>query len=470
MRRISLLRFNALAGYCRAPMASLLSEEIDWFEHGGDRVLGVLIRDRHDNDFGGIVLGRDRNGRFRCIAAPHFYRSAPVAMAFLRTEMERLSLQRDEEFYQGDDSVKSVDLFTPVVSSDRLNNDFVKLTQLEGYSPARGIIEPMMHWYEDLDGNFVEQFQTTGYDARFWELYLFATFVEMGYRIENIHAVPDFSCKGILGEFAVEAMTVNPSRNRDGSIVSPPPRHAPEQLRDFLRNYMPIKFGSTLTSKLAKNYWEKSNVRGKPLLFAIQDFSAPQSMVYTPSALPNYLYGYDYDWIYDNYGRLKITPQRVNEHRWGNKVIPSGFFNLPGAENVSAVVFSNSGTISKFNRMGFLAGFGSHRVVMVRLGTSVKHDPDSAAPCTFRHVVNAPEYSETWVEGLSAFHNPRAIHPIDPDMLPGAAHHRLLQDGMMESITPDFHPFGSFTLIHVAHNESDADQFIRMTMSQVPDL
>ena len=218
-------------------------------------------------------------------------------------------MQRDEEFYQGDENVKSVNFFTPIVSRDRLNDDFMNLMQMEGYSPARCIIEPMMHWYEDLDGNFVEQFQTTGYDARFWELYLFATFVEMGYRIEHIHAVPDFSCMGILGEFTVEAMTVNPSRSRDGSVVSPPPRDTPEQERDFLRNYMPIKFGSTLTSKLAKKYWEKPHVRDKPLLFAIQDFSSRQSMVFTPSALPNYLYGYDYDWEYDSLWRASDHPR-----------------------------------------------------------------------------------------------------------------------------------------------------------------
>lgn len=33
------------------------------------------------------------------------------------------------------------------------------------------------------------------------------------------------------------------------------------------------------------------------------------------------------------------------------KQIPSGFFNLPDAENVSAVLFTNTGTIPKFLRM-----------------------------------------------------------------------------------------------------------------------
>ena len=108
----------------------------------------------------------------------------------------------------------------------------------------------MMRWSEDLDGNFVEQFQTTGFNSRLWELYLFATFVEMEYHIEHSHAAPDFACRGILGEFTVEATTVNPSRDQDGSVRPRPPRDSPEQQRAFLHEYMPIKFGNALTSKL----------------------------------------------------------------------------------------------------------------------------------------------------------------------------------------------------------------------------
>ena len=114
---------------------------------------------------------------------------------------------------------------------------------------------------------------------------------------------------------------------------------------------MPITFGSTLKSKLDKKYWEKPHVAGKPFLFAIQDFSAPGSMVYTRSALPTYLYGYEFDWTYGSNGLLKIIPKKIAEHRWGSKVIPSGFFDLPDAENVSAVLINNSGTIAKFKRM-----------------------------------------------------------------------------------------------------------------------
>lgn len=453
MKPISLVRFNALAGYCRKPGTLLLGEELKWFEHGGEQILATLVRDRTDDDFAGMILGRDRKGRFRWIDSTKFYSSQRLAEAILRRKMERLALASDKKYYRADETSVQLDFFTPVLPHDQLNESFLRLAKEESLSPAQCIIEPMMHWYEDLDGNFIEQFQTTGFDARLWELYLFATFVEMGYSIDHIHAVPDFACTGVRGEFAVEAMTVNPTRDKLGEIIPPPSRKTKEETRDFLREYMPIKFGSTLTSKLAKRYWQKPHVAGKPLLFAIQDFSAPASMTYTRSALFTYLYGYDHDWAYDGNGSLKITPEKVANHQWNNKVIPSGFFDLPDAENVSAVMFNNSGTIAKFKRMGVLAGFGSRRLIMFREGFAVNPDPNATMPLPFRYVVDASDPSETWSQGFDVLHNPRAKHPIKPAMLPGAAHHRLLEDGQIESLTPTFQPLTSFTHTIVVKDE-----------------
>lgn len=72
MRPITRVRFNALAGYCRLPLAALAAEEFAWFEHSEERVLGILARDRADNEFAGIVLGRDRRGRFRAVHVADF--------------------------------------------------------------------------------------------------------------------------------------------------------------------------------------------------------------------------------------------------------------------------------------------------------------------------------------------------------------------------------------------------------------
>lgn len=445
MRRISRLRFDALGGYARAPLAVLTGEEVGWFEYGDAAALGLVLMDRQDRDFAGLVFQRDRKLRFRGSGmTTAFHPTSRRAEVDLRRALERVVLDGDDG-EQGDETGAPVDFFAPIVARERFDDGFRSLLEEEVWSPARGIIEPMMRWYEDVDGNFIEQFQTTGFDARIWELYLFATFVEMGYHADRTHAVPDFTCEGLDHSFCVEATTVGPTRDKAGKVVPPPPRDTHEQQLAFLREYMPIKYAGPLTAKLKKRYWEKPNVASKPLLFAIADFHAPQSMTGTRSALPVYLHGLDYRHRHDEAGRLHLEPVKVEQHEFNGKVVPSGFFSLPGAEHVSAVVFSNSGTLPKFNRMGFLAGFGSRRVRMVRHGLAFDPDPDAAAPRPFVHAVHAPDYTETWCEGIEVHHNPRALIPLPPHALPGAIHHRLRRDGQTVSSGPTWQPLSSMT-------------------------
>ena len=59
----------------------------------------------------------------------------------------------------------------------------------------------MMHYFEDVDRNFIQQFQSDGFDARIWELYLYALLNELGYGLDRAHAAPDFHCQGLLGDF-----------------------------------------------------------------------------------------------------------------------------------------------------------------------------------------------------------------------------------------------------------------------------
>ena len=445
MKPISLRRFDALAAYARHPLIRFISDELAWFEHANERVLGLVMKDRSDNDFGGHVFGRDRKERFRWVGGSGFHKKQHRATIELRREMERLASLPDEEFYQGDEKGAPVDFFAKAGKEERLNPGFVALRDLEEYSAARGIIEPMMRWYEDADGNFVEQFQTTGFDARIWELYLFASFTELNYEIKRIHQVPDFCCENPLGAFNVEAVTVNPSRDAKGAVVPEPPTDTPEQLKDYLTEYMPIKFAGVLTGKLAKRYWEKAHVADKPLIFAVHDFSAKGSMTRTRPAFERYVCGYAHDWERDSSGKLVIKPRKIGVHRWGTKEVQSGFFELPDSEHVSAILFSNSATISKFNRMGLLVGFGSERLELVRVGTAVNPDPHATEPLRFKKRVRDPDYDENWAEGIDIWHNPRALHPLDPEPLRGVAHHRLLPDGSVESFNPQWHPLSSYT-------------------------
>ena len=63
--------------------------------------------------------------------------------------------------------------------------------------------------------------------------------------------------------------------------------------------------------------------------------------------------------------------------------------------------------------------------------------------------VNTKDYTEDWMEGMSVYHNPNALRPLHPAQLPGATHHFLRADGILETFGPKFQPFSSVTLISV---------------------
>ncbi|WP_169949242.1 hypothetical protein [Microbispora sp. H11081] len=444
MRAISRARWDALAAYCRKPLARAFSQELAWFEAGDERILATLIIDT-DDEFSGIILARDGLERFRSVGVTGYFDTPEQALADLNRRIMELLPNLDEQRIQGDESGRVVDFFAPLVAKTKLHPDFRRIATDGEFSAARRIISAMMRWHEDIDGNFVEQFQTTGFDARVWELYLFAALTEANLEVLHPKPAPDFLARGLRGEFAVEATTINPSRSGDGQSSAPRPQTEAD-LEAYNLHYLPIKYAGPLTKKLSKEYWKHPLVAGKPLVIAIQDFHSALSMTYSGSALPIYLYGLTQSTDRDEEGRLTVIASKISEHKWGNKVVPSGFFSLPKAENISAVIFNSGGTIAKFNRMGVSAGFGADDVVLIRRGTAWNPDPNSSTLESFVHIVHEG-YPETWIQGMDVYHNPNAMHPLDPDLLPGAAHHRLLTDGRIETIATAWQPIKSLTSV-----------------------
>ncbi|MDQ3963588.1 MAG: hypothetical protein M3277_06725 [Actinomycetota bacterium] len=449
MNEISRLRFDALASYARSPEIALFARELRWFEFDRERLLAAVVLDS-DEEYSVVFMAKDLRERYRGIRQSDFFDSLDALLADLPATAERVLEGLDEERAQGDDIRPPVDFFAPLRPSEQLNPAFVHLATEEGFSPAREIIQPMMRWHEDVDGNFVEQFQTTGFHPRIWELYLFAAFNEAGFVIDQSKPAPDLILEGLDAHMCVEATTINPSLDSAGNVVPPPSTDTPEAEAAYMREYLPIRYAGALIKKLEKRYWERAHVQDKPLVFAIQDFHAPMSMTWSRSGLVRYLYGYDHLPSRTVDGDLVITPQAVEKHGWGSKEVASGFFMLPGSEHVSAVIFNASATISKFNRIGHIAGFGSQRVRLIRQGTVVDRDPNASEPRTFAVEVRPGTYNETWVEGMDVFHNPSAKHPLDPEVLPGAAHHHLRDDRQIGTVLPEWYALASLTHIFVS--------------------
>lgn len=341
-------------------------------------------------------------------------------------------------------------LFAQVVPEERLHPSFVALRDDGPREPARRSLDEVYARMGERDGGFREQFQSTGFDSRVWELYLYAAFEDAGLDVHLPDPAPDFLVARDALRFAVEATTAN---LRDGEQK---PKVASEgDLLDFLSQELPIRLGSPLFTKLSADYTAAPELREIPFVLALESFVSPDAMFPSGSPLGSYLYGLQSSPEFDDGGHLTISYEPITEHRLGGKVIPSGFFAQPGAEEISAVLFSNSGTIGKFSRMGYQEGIGRDRIWMGRFGMVADNDPDAAAPNFF--VEEVGDRTERWSEGLVVFHNPGAARPLPHKAFGETAIQYKLEEGQIRHTTSPFHIFSSQTMTIPAPEGRDVE-------------
>ena len=448
----------------RPTMYGYLVEEYEWYADDTESTLGVLFRGKQDGDWAYAILQPDAESVFSWAAGGHSFALKEVARQNLLDDIERVALDFGatgvpQVMPNLARAIRHVDPFIPIVPRSKLNPLFQLVATAEERSPARGMIKEVFRYYTDKDGNFVEQFQTTGFDARIWELYLHAYLTDCEFQLLPTVS-PDFLVSKSGEQVAIEAVTANQTQGlgtgdlrsaySSTRLLAPPFDQTLPQLDGALdykqEDFVPIKLGSALYSKLQKKYWESPTAKDLPIILAIETFHDEASLYYTSSPLATYLYSTRHTYFWNSEGNLVIVPQEVVEHTFAGKTIPSGFFDLPEAEHISAVLFSNSGTVSKFNRMGQQGPFYSPGITLSRFGECVNPDPNAVRPAPFHYQVGEPEWMEWWGQGLEMFHNPNALYPVDPELFPDIAHHRF-EDGLVFTEGPSFQPFNSITVI-----------------------
>lgn len=441
-------RFDLYALGAIYSLGRVLLEELQHWCDDEERVLGVVCKDVTDQDYGWSLMVRDKIGRFRAVDCEVSLSSEEVAVARLRNRIGRAVEEGDFLALgdQGDETNYPTDLLAVPAGTDpeKLHPFFRVLQDAPGRHPARAVLKEIGPWLAPTDPHFVREFQFSQFDQRLWEMYLWATFRELGFDVTQPEA-PDFLCKGPGIAFTLEATTVTASTK--GVLADHPNPQTPEEMAAFLAEYMPMKFGSSLTSKLNKKdkdgrpYWERGDAVDKPFLLGIADFHIAGgedvigSMSYTHSALWPYLYGHRVEWELIE-GQLIVRAVKQENHRFKDKVIETGFFDLPGAENISAIVFSNAGTLAKFDRMGIAAGFIPDNHTYIRYGYRFNPDLNAVKPTWFSEIVSTPDYVEYWSDELQIFHNPNAKRPLDEGVFRGVTQH-FFRDGEQYSITPE---------------------------------
>jgi hypothetical protein len=189
-------------------LSLLTGIEHEWYSEQNEKVLGVIVQDRADEDFVCIISGRDRVGRYRAVWLSDFFENIEDAQAAMPDLLRDWAAKDPAEYEQADEPARAMDFFRPRHPPERLHPTFVSIVNLEAYSPAKGIMEAMMYYFEDPDGNFVEQFQSTAFDARFWKLYLFAVLAECRYAVDRTHPAPDYLCEFSVDVRRSEAVTL----------------------------------------------------------------------------------------------------------------------------------------------------------------------------------------------------------------------------------------------------------------------
>ena len=438
IRSISKPRFEALS-YARSPIAQKTSQEIEWFSSQNNAILGVILLDKSDKDYAYILLGRDEVGVFIYIDGNHSIVSCEVARDSLIITMESFYDEGIIEFPQGVESRKKNFIFESIVNENMMPSDYKQLIGSELFSPARELIQEIAYSFEDPDGNYIQQFQSTGFNARLWELYLYALFHELHFAINREFNAPDYIIEKSGTRVCVEAVTVNPSNN---DFDEPSPKDSSE-IENLLYDYMPIKYGSPLYSKLQKKYWEKDHVSGHPLLIAIHDFHQEDSMMWSRAGLECYLYGAIRKYTIDKHLNIKQNITKTTSHKYKEKEIPSNFFIQPNSENISAVIYSNQATIGKFLRMGYLAEFGLKDMDIRFVGQAFINN--NHIPVDFDLDVTDDSYEEYWANSVTIYHNPNARIPLDYRLFEGVTH--VFFDGNnFSSIKPMFYPIYGHTV------------------------
>ena len=336
-------------------------------------------------------------------------------------------------FPQGDDSANMFALFTHRLPETKRNHYIKLLSDNPDYFPAQVMLEELAYWFKDPDGTFIRAMQGNEFNARLFELYLHAMFYELDFDFDRTHAQPDYLLNKAGMTISVEAVTVaemEVEKNRKVLLND----EESEKFFNHVYEDMPFKFSRALRKKVAHRpkpanlpYWDLPHTKGKPFVIAVHDYSRAMSMSFSEPALLSLLFGV----------ALKDDHViKIEKHTKTNgEMISSNFFGHEGNKHVSAVLFATQATLSKFNRMGRVAGLRSPTTFAFVNGVRTDQNSEKKA---FRVLVENPQYKEMWFEAIYIYHNPNAVIPLDPELFANVVSVFMDEDGMTELLPPNY--------------------------------
>jgi len=279
--------------------------------------------------------------------------------------------------------------------------------------PERDLLQEWSDGFVDRDKKFVEEFQTT-FNSSFWELYLYATFNEYGFNVDWSHQAPDFAIIGEGVEFIVEAVTANAADGKPNEWDRTFSEKELKILGDLkkLNTEAIIRLSNAILGKVRKyneSYKNLDHVKNMPFVIAAAPFEQPHFNHQYDRPIRALLYNY-----YVDEEAYLLSPEKFPDGPPGIQLdyvekdngaeIPLGFFNDPGMEEVSAIVFSCTATWGKLSALS-VNEMRDTKVVST-WATPPNGEPE-------KRECSAEEHEESITDGLQVFHNPYAKYPLD---------------------------------------------------------
>lgn len=299
-----------------------------------------------------------------------------------------------------------MNLFQPVVAEERLHPNLRSILR-GGNVYNMDVLQDWARGFVDRDGKFINEFQTT-FNSSFWELYLFAVLKKYGMAVDFSQARPDF-CIPSLG-LNIEATIASHAEGADPEFVRQG-KMPPNALNAF--NLQTIqRLANSLTAKHRKfidAYSLLDHVRDRAYVVAVTNFDQPFSFLACQRPIEAVLYGYYVDEerhiaTRGKAGRLQ-GEELLRVFKDNGSPIDLGLFTTPAYRHISAVIFNGCAT------MGKVRALSSDPAPGIAF-TALRHNPVSDVP----HVIQEPKrrYEESLLDGLRIYHNPFALHPLDP--------------------------------------------------------
>lgn len=323
-----------------------------------------------------------------------------------------------------------LDLFTPIAEDKKQHPIFRMLLQ-DQYRAEREVLNLWANGFEDRDGKFIYEFQTT-FESSMWELYLHAFLKELGAQTDFAHSAPDFVTT-LDRPLTIEATIAAPPQG--GTAPAGHKELAPQDFAEF-NKLSAIRISNSLSAKIKKyrtGYSKLDHVKDKPYVIGLASFEQPYSHYAINRAIVAVLYGIYVDeesTIAEGAKELIRYPVSAvfkNE----NTTIPVGLFTTDEYKDVSAVIYSSLATWGKIKAMA-----NKPKDIAV-YNTLHAHSKSSLIP-EVRSTMKA-DYEEDIADGIYIIHNPFAEQPIQASTF----HHKRIaqyfidQDGGISISAPE---------------------------------